>query len=158
MFCPFLLAAEPAADPTLRLCSSLFYILIELVNGSVDILTSLLAEISCFRFGFGEFGFRVGGLGDVSNLATGDCGLMLLLGQVCHLLGPSELRLLSWPPCLCREVHPLSERTVWKHRLSAMSVCMIGRTACPRTFHLLLRNFGITAGIVKVIANTTGSG
>lgn len=54
-----LLATEPAADPTLRLCGLVFHRLIKLVDGTVELRSSPRSYVFSFGFGVGEFGLGV---------------------------------------------------------------------------------------------------
>jgi hypothetical protein len=54
-----LLAAEPAADTALGLCSLLLDGLIKLVNGSVEFLAGLLLILLRLGFGIAQGGFGI---------------------------------------------------------------------------------------------------
>ena len=54
-----LFATKPAADSALCFRCLVFHRLVELVNGTVELSTCLLAHFLCSGFGFGEFGFGV---------------------------------------------------------------------------------------------------
>jgi hypothetical protein len=116
-----LLAAKPAADAALRLCSLLFHSLVKLVNGTVDLFARLLAQVLRSSFGIGEFAFGVGRLR--RQYKDSDSRLWdLQLGQTYCWLGLPVLLPLSWLPFLYLAIRSLSERRPWRHRLFVTSV------------------------------------
>lgn len=82
-----LLAAEPGAQPALRLCSILSNLLVEPVNGSIEVLAGLVGEFLAPRAGFVPLLLRLDAQGVVLCLSLGAVLLSLVLSIGAVLLG-----------------------------------------------------------------------